>query len=55
MTTRQHLLILLTLTVLIRGVMFISYPLGPVLAGGFLLAVWERWRPALRRNIAARR
>ena len=33
----------------------IVYPLGPVLAGGFLLAVWERWWPALRRNIAARR
>ena len=33
----------------------IVYPLGPVLVGGFLLAVWERWWPALQRNIAARR
>ena len=32
----------------------IVYPLGPVLVGGFLAAVWERWRPALRRNIATR-
>ena len=28
MTVKRHLLILLILTVLIRGVMFISYPLG---------------------------
>ena len=28
MTVRRHLVILLVLTLLIRGVMFISYPMG---------------------------